>query len=108
MLCQTMELADFWYINHHHCLAALDKTSLTWRHVNSERFIFSFISCFADSNIFFLAAGFLITVFLVVCFKANYKRVRAEQQAAAQRILGFTSSDPPSPEPPSSPDPLNH
>jgi len=52
---------------------------------------------FKYSNIFFVAGAFVIACFLIICFKANYKRMRAEQEAAAQRILGFTSSDPPSP-----------
>lgn len=45
-----------------------------------------------DSNIFFNGTAFVICILLIIGFKANYKRMRAEQEAAAQRILGFHSS----------------
>ncbi|XP_067937928.1 solute carrier family 49 member A3-like [Watersipora subatra] len=50
---------------------------------------------FIYSNVFFISMAFLAAAAFIIFFKASYKRMRAEQEAAAERILDFNSSDNP-------------
>lgn len=48
---------------------------------------------FVDANIFFGVLALLASCTLIIFFRPSYLRMRAEQEAAAQRILGFNSSN---------------
>ena len=56
-----------------------------------------FIS-FVDANIFFVVMAFISACVIILAFRPTYRRMRAEQESAAQRILGFNSSNSPNTE----------